>query len=120
MFKYGKKAGYMSIAVAVLALIPVVAALIAYPQLGEQIPMRVNEAGEVTRWGDKIEILLMPLLCLAVTAGTYVTGVRGATKYGDREPAMARITYERAMRNGLVVGVVFNLALAYVLYMAMG
>ena len=51
MFKYGKKAGYMGIALLVLAVIPLVVAACVIPNIGPEVATKFNAAGEATRWG---------------------------------------------------------------------
>ena len=48
MFKYGKKAGYMGIALLVLAVIPLVVAACVIPNIGPEVATKFNAAGEVT------------------------------------------------------------------------
>ena len=50
MFKYGKKAGYMGIALLVLAVLPLVVAAFVIPNIGPEVATKFNAAGEVTRW----------------------------------------------------------------------
>ena len=47
MFKYGKKAGYMGIALLVLAVIPLVVAACVIPNIGPEVATKFNAAGEV-------------------------------------------------------------------------
>ena len=60
MFKYGKKAGYMGIALLVLAVIPLVVAACVIPNIGPEVATKFNAAGEVTRWGKSYELLALP------------------------------------------------------------
>ena len=46
MFKYGKKAGYMGIALLVLAVIPLVVAACVIPNIGPEVATKFNAAGE--------------------------------------------------------------------------
>ena len=62
MFKYGRKAGWLGVATIVLALIPVVIAVVVVPGLPESMPMRFDAAGEVTRWGSRYELLVPPVM----------------------------------------------------------
>ena len=45
MFKYGKKAGYMGIALLVLAVIPLVVAACVIPNIGPEVATKFNAAG---------------------------------------------------------------------------
>ena len=42
MFKYGKKAGYMGIALLVLAVIPLVVAAFVIPNIGPEVATKFN------------------------------------------------------------------------------
>ena len=57
MFKYGKKAGYMGIALLVLAVLPLVVAACVLPNIGPEVATKFNAAGEATRWGKSYELL---------------------------------------------------------------
>ena len=46
MFKYGKKAGYMGIALLVLAVIPLVVAACVIPNIGPEVATKFNAAGD--------------------------------------------------------------------------
>lgn len=78
MFKYGKKAGYMGIALLVLAVIPLVVAAFVIPNIGPEVATKFNAAGEVTRWGKSYELLALPVLNLLLSVATYFTAGRQA------------------------------------------
>ena len=78
MFKYGKKAGYMGIALLVLAVIPLVVAACVIPNIGPEVATKFNAAGEVTRWGKSYELLALPVLNLLLSVATYFTAGRQA------------------------------------------
>ena len=73
MFKYGKKAGYMGIALLVLAVIPLVVAACVIPNIGPEVATKFNAAGEVTRWGKSYELLALPVLYVLLSVATYFT-----------------------------------------------
>lgn len=75
------------------------------PQLGESVPMRVSNAGEVLRWGSKYELLIAPSLSLAMLVATAVMGARQLKTVID-QPAMVHIGARRYARNALVQSVV--------------
>ena len=103
MFKYGKKAGYMGIALLVLAVIPLVVAACVIPNIGPEVATKFNAAGEVTRWGKSYELLALPVLNLLLSVATYFT---------------ARIVCERYLRNGCITGVFLNVINVYFMYSA--
>ena len=78
MFKYGKKAGYMGIALLVLAVIPLVVAACVIPNIGPEVATKFNAAGEATRWGKSYELLALPVLNLLLSVATYFTAGRQA------------------------------------------
>ena len=90
MFKYGKKAGYMGIALLVLAVLPLVVAAFVIPNIGPEVATKFNAAGEVTRWGKSYELLALPVLNLLLSVATYFTAGRQA-KNNEDSAAMARI-----------------------------
>ena len=107
MFKYGKKAGYMGIALLVLAVIPLVVAACVIHNIGPEVATKFNAAGEATRWGKSYELLALPVLNLLLSVATYFTAGRQA-KNNDDSAAMARIVCERYLRNGCITGVFLN------------
>ena len=73
MFKYGKKAGYMGIALLVLAVIPLVVAACVIPNIGPEVATKFNAAGEVTL-GQELRV--------AGAAGAQPAAERGDILYG--------------------------------------
>lgn len=115
MFSFGKQNGVKAALALVLSFIPLVAVLMVFPQLGDQVPMKVSSAGEVLRWGSKWELVLLPGLGLLVSAATIVVGLRNAKSYRD-DANLAALTFQRAARSALVQSVVFVIATAIILY----
>ena len=97
MFKYGKKAGYMGIALLVLAVIPLVVAACVIPNIGPEVATKFNAAGEATRWGKSYELL---------------------AKNNEDSAVMARLACERYLRNGCITGVFLNVINVYFMYSA--
>ena len=117
MFKYGKKAGYMGIALLVLAVLPLVVAAFVLPNIGSEVATKFNAAGEATRWGKSYELLALPVLNLLLGVATYFTAGRQA-KNNEDSAVMARLTCERYLRNGCVTGVFLNVINIYFMYSA--
>lgn len=117
MFRYGKKGGYMAIALIVLAVAPMLAALIVVPQLPATFPLRFDEAGTVTRWGGWLDIMFAPILCLLLSAATYMSAQRQARAVSE-SVVVAGMTYRRYLRNGLVAAAVLAAYSFYSLYAA--
>ena len=118
MFKYGKKAGIMSIVLAALAIIPLLAVMYFIPQLPESVPMEFS-AGVATRFSNRYELLLVPAFAFLLCMATYMSAGKQARAHEIDSPAMAVVTAERFLRNGIVTGVVLNLANAYMFYAAL-
>ena len=117
MFKYGKKAGYMGIALLVLAVIPLVVAACVIPNIGPEVATKFNAVGEVTRWGKSYELLALPVLNLLLSVATYFTAGRQA-KNNEDSAVMARLACERYLRNGCITGVFLNVINVYFMYSA--
>lgn len=115
MFLFGKQNGIKAMAAIMLSLIPLIAVLTVFPQLADQVPMKVSSAGEVLRWGSKWELLLIPAFGFLLSGATIATGIKNAKSYrGDK--TLAVITFQRAVRNATVQGVVFIVATGIILY----
>ena len=117
MFKYGKKAGILSIVLAALAIIPVLVVMYFIPQLPESVPMEFS-AGVATRFSNRYELLLVPAFAFLLCMATYMSAGKQARAHEEESEAAAVLTAERYLRNGVVTGVVLNLANAYLVYMA--
>ena len=117
MFKYGKKAGIMSIVLAALAIIPLLVVMYFIPQLPESVPMEFS-AGVATRFSNRYELLLVPAFAFLLCMATYMSAGKQARAHEEESEAAAVLTAERYLRNGIVTGVVLNLANAYLAYMA--
>lgn len=46
----------------ILTFLPLIVSIFACPILPEKIPVHYNLAGEVDRWGDRLEIFIIPIL----------------------------------------------------------
>ena len=112
------KEGMKALLALMIAFVPVLMVLMAFPELGDQVPMKVNAAGEVLRYGSKGELLFLPVMGFMLSAATVAMGLKQARKYGD-DLTMATITFTRAGRNAIVQGVVFVAATGILLYGAL-
>ena len=96
---------------AVLMYLPLVMALIALPFLPERIPAHYDGAGLVTRWGSRLEVLILP--SCVVLFGLFLR-------------FMASITGELSGKSwrkiSLLIGcaalLVFNIMTGFILYTA--
>lgn len=119
MSQFGKKAQVLGIVLIVLAIIPVATAIVCLPQMPEVIPMKFDAAGEVVRSSTRFEMLIVPILATLLCLATYMSAGKQARAHAEESEAMARMTAERYLRNGVVTGVVLNLANAYMMYVAL-
>lgn len=117
MFKYGKKAGRMGVALLVLAVLPLVIAAFVIPNVGPEVATKFNAAGEATRWGASYELAVLPVLALLLGIATYATAGRQA-KNNDDSVAMAKIVCERYLRNGIITAAFLNVVNVYFMYTA--
>ncbi len=114
---YGKTAGLMSVALVVLAVLPLVVAAAVFPGLGDQIATAFDTAGKATRTGTSTTVFLLPVLCLVFSAATYWSAGKQARAHEASE-VMARLTVQRYLRNGIVTAVILNLVNVYFLVCA--
>ena len=107
----------MSIVLAALAIIPLLVVMYFIPQLPESVPMEFS-AGVATRFSNRYELLLVPAFAFLLCMATYMSAGKQARAHEEESEAAAVLTAERYLRNGIVTGVVLNLANAYLVYMA--
>ena len=81
--------------------------------------MRIAQSGEVMRWGSRYEMFVVPVFAVLLGLATYMSAGKQARAHEIDSPAMAVVTAERFLRNGIVTGVVLNLANAYMFYAAL-
>ena len=84
MFRYGKTNGIMAVALAVLAVIPLIETAIFLPQMSDTVVIGFNAVAETartgSRWhlallpaiGDKLEFILQPLFGFTSSQGVSV------------------------------------------------
>ena len=119
LFRYGRHAGLMGVALAVLAVAPLAVAAAIMVQLPDQVPMGFAPGGAVTRYGSRLEVLLVPAVCLVLAVGTLVRAHREGRLHAD-SPTMAELAVCRILRNGLITAVILFAAAAYVCYLGTG
>lgn len=115
--EYGDRAGWLSLALLVLACVSLVATLIVFPTLPDQIAMRFDSAGNVLRWGSRFEVFLLPVLNLVFSVAGYWSAGKQAGAQGGSH-AVAQLTVQRYLRNGIVTSVILNLVDVYILFTA--
>ena len=113
MFKYSQKAGILSIAALVLAVLPLIIAVIVIPGLPESVPMGT---GANVRWGSRFELFIAPVMAIAVGLGIYLQTSRKAAEHAKSSMAMAVATAERFMRNAVFTVAAIDVAGIYLLF----
>lgn len=115
--EYGDRAGWFSLALLVMACISLVATLIIFPGLPDQIAMRFDSAGNVLRWGSRFEVFLLPVLNLVFSVATYWSAGKQAGAQRSSH-TVAQLTVVRYLRNGIVTAIILNLVDVYILFSA--
>ena len=62
MFRYGKRNGYLTIALIALAIVPILIALFVIPQMPDEVPMAFGADGAPTRFASRYQLLLVRAL----------------------------------------------------------
>lgn len=117
--EYGQKAKIMTIALVVLGLVPLIVAAVVLPQFADQVPMRYDAAGAVTRWGSRWELLITPIFALVFSLASIAYGRKQARAHTESD-AMARMIFMRNVRSGLVLAVLLNIANVYLMCVSAG
>lgn len=117
--EYGKNAKVMSIVLVILGVLPLIVAAVVLPQFADQVPMRYDAAGTVTRWGNRWELLITPIFALVFSLASIAYGRKQARAHTESE-AMARMIFTRNVRSGLVLAVLLNIANVYLMCVSAG
>lgn len=117
--EYGKNAKVMSIVLVILGVLPLIVAAVVLPQFADQVPMRYDAAGTVTRWGSRWELLITPIFALVFSLASIAYGWKQARAHTESE-AMARMIFTRNVRSGLVLAVLLNIANVYLMCVSAG
>lgn len=118
LFKYGKKAGYMSIALIVVAIVPLIAILAAMPSMPAQIATRFNAAGKVIGRSDRVSAFLVPGAALIFGFAMLWNAFNQARNIRDSKTVAANVC-QRYLRSGIVTMVILNLVNLYVIWCAL-
>ena len=117
--EYRKNAKVMSIVLVILGVLPLIVAAVVLPQFADQVPMRYDAAGTVTRWGSRWELLITPIFALVFSLASIAYGRKQARAHTESE-AMARMIFTRNVRSGLVLAVLLNIANVYLMCVSAG
>ena len=74
----------------ILMLLPLIAVVVAYPFLPDKIPAHYGMNNQVTRWGNKSETFIFPIITLFFGFFMYIAA-RGAAEQ-EKEAVAKKIT----------------------------
>ena len=117
MFRYGKRNGYLTIALIALAIVPILIALFVIPQMPDEVPMAFGADGAPTRFASRYQLLLVP----GVAALLGLVSVVLARRQAEQEPAsgaVAQIVYFRHVRSAVLTELLLFSCTIYILVTA--
>ncbi len=117
MFQYGRVNGYLTIALIVVGVLPLIITFFVVPQLPDSVAMAFNSAGEATRFGSRYELFWVPVVSMLLAIATLINARRSANANRDSRVA-EELVYRRGVRNGVVIGVLLTACTIYLLYSA--
>ncbi|MCL2786153.1 MAG: DUF1648 domain-containing protein [Methanomassiliicoccaceae archaeon] len=95
----------------VTSFIPMVMALIMFPSLPDPMPAHFGLSGDVTRWGSRYEIFLLPVI--SAVMGVFMAYVtKFSAKKDDHAGWMMFLV-------SMVTSVIFIAVTAFILYMVL-
>lgn len=94
-----------------LMFLPLIGALAALPFLPEQIPGHYGSDNQVTRWGSKYEVLIVPIVTAAL--GLFFLGM---AKIAARQEEHGNNNEKVCIAAGIVTLLIFNAMTGYILY----
>lgn len=94
-----------------LMFLPLMGALAALPFLPEQIPGHYGSDNQVTRWGSKYEVLIVPIV--TVVLGLFFLGM---AKVAARQEEHGNNNEKVCIAAGIVTLLIFNAMTGYILY----
>lgn len=103
------------IALAFLGILPALLAALTVNYLPGNIPAHYNFAGEVTRYGSKWEVFILPLITLLIAPFT-ILAVSSANK--DKQAKDSEDNIKAVMATSYILLIVFNLLNIFFLYNA--
>lgn len=118
MFRYGRTNGYLTIALIVLAVLPLLEAFFVIPQMPDSVPMAFGAGGVPTRYGSRYELFLAPGICLVLSIAMILTGMRQAKASSITSNIAAELSYQRSIRSALIMAALLNVCTIYLLVTA--
>ncbi len=94
-----------------LMFLPLMGALAALPFLPEQIPGHYGSDNQVTRWGSKYEVLIVPIV--TVVLGLFFLGM---AKVAAKQEEHGNNNEKVCIAAGIVTLLIFNAMTGYILY----
>ena len=99
----------------ILMLLPLIAVVVAYPFLPDKIPAHYGMNNQVTRWGNKSETFIFPIITLFFGFFMYIAA-RGAAEQEKKGSGSEKNNSTITFVAGILSIMVFDILTFYFLY----
>lgn len=99
----------------ILMFLPLIAVIVAYPFLPDQIPAHYGMDNQVTRWGNKSETFIFPIITLVFGFFMYI-GAKGAAEQEKKGNGTGKNNSTITFVAGILSIIVFDILTFYFLY----
>ncbi len=99
----------------ILMFLPLIAVVVAYPFLPDQIPAHYGMDNQVTRWGNKSETFIFPIITLIFGFFMYI-GAKGAAEQEKKGNGTGKNNSTITFIAGILSILVFDILTLYFLY----
>lgn len=99
----------------ILMFFPLIAVVVAYPFLPDQIPAHYGMDNQVTRWGNKSETFIFPIITLVFGFFMYI-GAKGAAEQEKKGNGTGKNNSTITFIAGILSILVFDILTLYFLY----
>lgn len=99
----------------ILMLLPLIAVVVAYPFLPDQIPAHYGMDNQVTRWGNKSEAFIFPIITLFFGFFMYIAAI-GAAEQEKKGNGTGKNNSTITFIAGILSIIVFDILTLYFLY----
>ena len=99
----------------ILMFLPLIAVIVAYPFLPDQIPAHYGMDNQVTRWGNKSETFIFPIITLVFGFFMYI-GAKGAAEQEKKGNGTGKNNSTITFVAGIFSIIVFDILTFYFLY----
>lgn len=99
----------------ILMFLPLIAVVVAYPFLPDQIPAHYGMDNQVTRWGNKSETFIFPIITLVFGFFMYI-GAKGAAEQEKKGNGTGKNNSTITFIAGILSILVFDILTLYFLY----